>query len=215
MNLVPEEIENYCRNHTSPLPKVFSELRDFTYANVPQPNMQVGLLEGRFLALLVAITSAKRILEFGTFTGFSSLAMATALPPEGEIITCDIDPNATAAAKKFWDLSPHGKKIHLRLGKAEDTLKTLSGPFDLVFIDADKPGYKTYWDGALPLVREGGLIVVDNVLWSGKVLNPSDTSDHYIHAFNEYVKTDGRVEMVMLTVRDGMLLARKLPQTPA
>lgn len=210
MDLVSREIEDYCRTHTTPLPDLFDRLRDVTYKETAAPQMQVGLLEGRFLGMLVALTQAKRVLEFGTFTGFSSLAMASALPEDGKLITCDIDPRATAIAKRFWDESPHGKKIELRLGPGAQTLDSLDGPFDLVFIDADKAGYKTYWEKSLPKVRQGGLIVVDNVLWSGRVLNPQEKSDREIVAFNELARKDPRVEIVMLTVRDGMLLARKL-----
>lgn len=209
MNITPKEIEDYCRAHTTKLPELFDGLREATFAKLKLPQMQVGLLEGRFLALLVALTGARRVLEFGTFSGFSALAMATNLPDDGELITCDVDPRATDIAEEFWAKSPHGKKIKLKLAPALDTLATLRGPFDLVFLDANKDQYEAYWQGALPLVRAGGLIVVDNVLWSGGVLNPKEKSDFEIHAFNEMAASDPRVEMVMLPVRDGMLLARK------
>jgi caffeoyl-CoA O-methyltransferase len=210
MKLVSEEIENYCRSHTTNLPKVFDELKEATYVNLSAPNMQVGLLEGRFLSLLVGLMGAKRVLEFGTFSGFSSLAMASALPSDGQVITCDIDPRATNLAKEFWAKSEHGKKIQLKLGAATETLKTLDGPFDLVFIDADKAGYSHYWKSSIPLLRKGGLMVVDNVLWSGQVLAPQEKSDFDIHHFNEMAIQEANMEMVMLPVRDGMLLARKL-----
>jgi caffeoyl-CoA O-methyltransferase len=210
MNITDAAIETYCRAHTSPLPELFDRLREVTYAETTAPEMQVGLLEGRLLGFLVALTGAKRVLEFGTFTGYSSLAMASALPDDGKVVTCDIDPRATSIARRFWEQSPHGKKIELRLGPGLETLKTLTGPFDLVFIDADKGNYENYWEGALPLVKTGGLLVVDNVLWSGKVLHPQEKSDKEIHAFNERARRDERVEILMLPVRDGVLLARKL-----
>lgn len=210
MNISPKPIEDYCRAHTTPLPPEFDQLREDTYANLGQPQMQVGLLEGRFLSLLVGITGAKRVLEFGTFSGFSSLAMASALPEGGELITCDIDERPLVYAKKAWEASPHGKKIKFRLGAGLDTAKTLTGPFDLAFIDADKENYENYWEATIPLMRPGGLIVADNVLWSGRVLDPKEKSDKEIAAFNERARKDLRVEMVMLPVRDGMLLARKL-----
>lgn len=210
MKLVDPSIEEYCRAHTTPLPAVFDRLREETYAKLQAPQMQVGLLEGRFLGFLVALSGAKRVVEIGTFSGFSALAMASALPEDGKLITCDVDPRATELAQKFWNESPHGKKIELRLGPASETLDRLEGPFDLVFIDADKAGYKTYWEKCLPKMRQGGLIVVDNVLWSGRVLNPQEKSDHDIRAFNAHAMADPRVELVMLPVRDGMLLARKL-----
>jgi caffeoyl-CoA O-methyltransferase len=210
MNLVDKAIEDYCRTHTTPLPAVFDELRAATYADMKLPQMQVGLLEGRFLALLVAITGARNILEFGTFTGFSSLAMAQALPESGKIITLDVDDRCIGMAKQYWAQDPNGKKIDFRLGPALETVETLSGPFDLVFIDADKPNYIGYWEKSLPLVKKGGLLVVDNVLWSGTVLNPKEKSDFEIVEFNTHARKDPRVEIVMLPVRDGMLLARKL-----
>lgn len=210
MNITPKEIEDYCRSHTTALPAVFDELRANTYGNLGQPQMQVGLLEGRFLGILVSITGAKRVLEFGTFSGFSALAMASSLPEDGELITCDIDERPLVYARKAWEASPHGKKIKFRLGPGLETVKTLTGQFDLAFIDADKENYEKYWDATISLMRPGGLIVVDNVLWSGTVLSPKEKSDKEIAAFNEKARKDPRVEMVMLPVRDGMLLARKL-----
>jgi caffeoyl-CoA O-methyltransferase len=210
MKLVDEKIEDYCRSNTTPLPDVFTKLREVTFQEAKAPQMQVGLLEGRFLGLLVALTNAKRVLEFGTFTGFSALAMAQYLPEDGKLYTCDIDPVHTALAKKFWDMSPHGKKIELRLGPGVETIEKLDETFDLVFIDADKSNYVNYWEKSLPKVRKGGLIVVDNVLWSGTVLDPKDQSDHDIANFNRHARADKRVEVVMLPVRDGVLVARKL-----
>ena len=159
MKLVDEKIEDYCRAHTTPLPDLFNKLRETTYAEAKMPQMQVGLLEGRFLGMLVAISGAKRVLEFGTFTGFSSLAMAEALPDDGKLITCDVDPVHTAIAKKFWEQSPHGRKIELRLGPGVDTVEQLPGPFDLVFIDADKANYVNYWEKSLPKVRDRKSVV--------------------------------------------------------
>jgi caffeoyl-CoA O-methyltransferase len=209
MNLVDPKIEDYCRAHTSPLPEVFTRLKEVTFKEARSPQMQVGLLEGRFLGMLVAISGAKRVLEFGTFTGFSSLAMAHHLPPDGKLYTCDVDPVATAIAKKFWAESPHGKKIELRLGPAAETVDAIDETFDLVFIDADKANYKTYWEKSLPKVRKGGLVVVDNVLWSGAVLDPQEKSDRDIVAFNDHARMDARVEVLMLPIRDGVLVARK------
>lgn len=210
MKLVEPEIEDYCRAHTTPLGPVFDRLREETYAKLDLPQMQVGLLEGRLLALLVALSGAKRVVEIGTFSGFSALAMASALPEDGKLITCDVDPRATELAKRYWAESPHGKKIEFRLGPAAETLDKIEGPFDLVFIDADKAGYKTYWEKTLAKLRAGGLIVVDNVLWSGRVLNPREKSDFEISDFNRHALSDPRVELVMLPMRDGILLARKL-----
>lgn len=213
MNLTDKKIEDYCRAHTSPLPNVFDELKETTYAEMKMPQMQVGLLEGRFLAMLVALTGARTVLELGTFTGFSGLAMARALPEGGRLITCDIDDRATGLARIYWAKDPAGKKIDLRLGPALDTIATLAREnttLDLAFLDADKQNYIDYWEAVVPMMRKGGLLVVDNVLWSGTVLDPKEKSDFDIVEFNKHARKDPRMELVMLPVRDGMLLARKL-----
>lgn len=213
MNLVDKRIEDYCRQHTSPLPKVFDELKEATYAEMKLPQMQVGLLEGRFLAMLVALSGARRVLELGTFTGFSALAMARALPEDGRLVTCDLDDRSTGMAKLYWAKDPAGKKIELRLGPALDTLAAMEragDTFDLAFLDADKQNYIAYWEKVVPMVRQGGLVCVDNVLWSGTVLDPKEKSELDIVEFNRHARKDPRVELVMLPVRDGLLLARKL-----
>jgi caffeoyl-CoA O-methyltransferase len=143
------------------------------------------------------------------FTGYSALMMAEGLPEGGRLITCEIDPKAEAIARRYFAESPHGDKITIRMGPALETIKTLTGPLDLVFIDADKSNYANYYEACLPLLKPGGLIVADNVLWSGKVLHPTDDNDHAIVAFNRLVQSDPRVENVCLTVRDGMMLAWK------
>ncbi len=211
MNLVDKKIEDYCRAHTSPLPQLFDQLKEATYGEMKLPQMQVGLLEGRFLGMLISLTGAKRVLELGTFTGFSTLAMARALPEGGKLITCDIDDRSTGMARQYWSKDPAGSKIELKLGPALETLETMKGEaFDLAFIDADKQNYISYWDKVLPMLRTGGLLVVDNVLWSGSVLDPKEKSEWDIVEFNKHARADSRVELVMLPVRDGMLLARKL-----
>ncbi|MCL4694817.1 MAG: O-methyltransferase, partial [Candidatus Hydrogenedentes bacterium] len=135
--------------------------------------------------------------------------MAEGMAADGKLITCDVDPEATAIAQTHWNQSPHGSKIELRLGPALETIEGLTGPIDMVFIDADKENYIHYWEAVLPKVRQGGLIVADNVLWSGRVLKPEKRSDHAVDAFNKHVVADPRVEAVMLTVRDGVTLAWK------
>jgi caffeoyl-CoA O-methyltransferase len=174
--------------------------------------MQVGRVEGTLLKMLAGLVGARRVLEIGTFTGFSALCMAEALPEGGELITCDIDPEAVRIAQRFFDRSPHGKKIRVRLGDALETVRSLpaESTFDLVFLDADKERYSDYYELVLPRLRVGGLLVADNTLWSGRVLSPSHASDHAIVAFNRRVAEDPRVENVLLSVRDGMMLARKL-----
>lgn len=207
--MISEAIEKYSVRSSSPESLLFKKLVRRTWSEAKFPQMQVGHLEGSFLRLLVKISKAKKVLEIGTFTGYSALAMAEAMPVDGRLVTCDIDPVATAIASEFWTKSPHGKKIELRMGPALETIRKLKGPFDLVFIDADKTNYIHYWNACLPKMRCGGLIVADNVLWSGKVLRPRDVMTRAIVAFNRHVAMDKRVEAVMLTVRDGITLARK------
>ena len=207
--IVPDAIDAYAEQHSDEVEPLFDELRAETFASMASPQMQVGRLEGRFLHLLVKLTSARRVLEIGMFTGYSALMMASALPDEGELVTCDIDPAAEAIARRYFDRHPHGKKITIRMGPALDTLAALSGPLDLVFIDADKGNYVSYYEAALPLLRPGGLIVADNTLWSGKVVAPQTEVEQAIARFNDHVARDARVDKVLLTVRDGMTLARK------
>ena len=204
MEFLDEKIEEYAFNHTSYEGNLLKRLEEETYEKLEIPQMTTGRIEARFLKLLARLVGAKRILEIGTFAGYSALSMAEALPEDGELITCEIDPEAIVFAKRYFDLSPHGKKIALLEGAALDSLKSISGPFDMAFIDADKENYSNYYEAILPMIRYGGLIAVDNVLWSGRVLDPKDKSDKAIHQFNERVIQDKRVESVLLTVRDGL-----------
>jgi caffeoyl-CoA O-methyltransferase len=210
--IVDDLVEEYAEEHTTPVADLFERLAEETRAKTTAPQMMVGRIEGQFLARLVRLSGAKRILELGTFTGYSSISMATALPPDGRIITCDVDPDATAIARSYMDESGVGDKIEIRLGPALETIEGLDGPFDLVFIDADKPNYKAYYEACLPKLAENGLIIADNVLWSGRVVtDDDDQSTLAIKDFNEHVRTDERVVSVMLTVRDGMTLIQKAP----
>ena len=189
--------------------ELLQDLEKETNAQLEIPQMLTGRIEGRFLKLLVLLTQAKRVLEIGTFSGYGTLSMAEGLPEDGAIITCDNDPAAIAFARGYFEQSPHGKKITLREGPALETIKTLEGPFDMAFIDADKENYLNYYEAVLKILRPGGLIVADNVLWSGRVLDPQDSSDIAIDQFNKKVKNDTRVDQVMLTVRDGIFCIRK------
>ena len=210
LTLVPEDIERYAIDHTSPLPDYLQELTDYTFENMSIPQMLSGPIEGTLLQTLVWTTGAKRVLEIGTFTGFSSQMMAAALPDDGILVTCDIDPEAAEVARQFYTKSPHGHKIDLRLGPALDTLETLNDwAFDVVFIDADKTGYAAYYEKAVELLAPRGVIAVDNVLWSGRVLDPQTDEDRSIAAFNERVKNDPRVRHVLLPIRDGVMLIRR------
>jgi caffeoyl-CoA O-methyltransferase len=208
--IVDPKIEEYAEAHTTPDGELFERLAEETRAKTTAPQMMVGRIEGRFLATLVALSGARRILEFGTFTGYSSISMASVLPRDGKVITLDVDPEATAIARRYMDESGHGEKIEIRLGPALETLRDVEGPFDLVFIDADKENYVNYYEAALPLLADDGLLIADNVLWSGRVVeDEGDESTRAIKEFNEHVAADERVVSVMLTVRDGMTLVRK------
>ena len=209
ITLVPREIEDYAIAHSSPQPAIHAGLRARTVAETTLPQMQIGHMEGRFLYLLAKLAGARTAVEIGTFTGTSALHIAEALTDDGTLITCDISEEWTAIARDHWAQVPWGHKIDLRLAPALETLATLDGPIDFAFIDADKGGYIAYWEALVPKMRRGGLIVVDNVLWGGKVLNPQDDSDHAICAFNDHARADTRMELVMLTVRDGVTVARK------
>jgi caffeoyl-CoA O-methyltransferase len=211
IRFIDEAVERYARDHTEPESELFRRLREETFARMEYPQMQVGRIEGRFLKMLVRLTGARRVLEIGMFTGYSALMMAEGLPEDGRLITCDIDPKAEEIARRYFAESPQGHKIEIRLGAALETIATLEGPFDMVFIDADKNNYPNYYEATLALLRPGGLIVADNVLWSGKVLNPEDDYARAIAEFNRRVLSDDRVENVCLTVRDGMMLIWKRP----
>ena len=207
--LIDPAIEAYCAASTTPVTELHERLRAETYQDVAKPHMQVGPIEGRLLMLLVKMSGARRALEIGTFTGYSALNIAEGLPDDGELICLDRDPETAAIARRYWDQSPWGHKIELRLGEAREVLETVPDPIDFVFIDADKQGYAGYWEALIPRLPAGALIVVDNVLWSGRVLDPRADNDHAIVAFNAMVAADDRVEQVMLTVRDGVTVARK------
>jgi len=211
--LSSDALDEFIFAHTSPQDPCFDALREDTYASLDMPQMQVGRVEGRLLEFLVKISGARRVLEVGTFSGYSAMSMASALPEGGELITCDVDPQATAMARRHWDQSPWGDRIELRLGDARETLAQLVDAgerFDLVFIDADKGSYVRYFELALELIEIGGLILADNTLWSGRVLEPESDNDHALVRFNAFVRDNPRVEQVLLSVRDGIMLCRKI-----
>jgi caffeoyl-CoA O-methyltransferase len=210
--VVESRLEDYAVALSSPHPldDLFERLAAETRERMSAPQMMVGPLEGRFLELLVRLTHARRVLELGTFTGWSSIAMALALQPGGTVVTCDVDPEAQEIARRYAEEAGVADRIDYRLGPGLETMRTLEGPLDLVFIDADKEGYLDYYEAALPLLADDGLIVADNVLWSGRVAEDDpDERTRTIVAFNDHVRNDERVVAVMLTVRDGMTLIRK------
>jgi predicted O-methyltransferase YrrM len=207
--IVDENLEEYAEQHTTPPDPLLAELAAETRATMAAPQMLTGPIEGRFLELLVAGSGAKRVLELGTFTGYSALSMAAALPPDGRIDTLDIEPKHAEVAQRYFERSPHGGKIRLHVGPALETIAKLEGEFDFVFIDADKPNYDAYYEAVLPRLAERGLIAIDNTLWSGKVLDPPDESSRLIAALNDKLAADERVVAVQLTVRDGITLVRR------
>jgi caffeoyl-CoA O-methyltransferase len=172
--------------------------------------MLSGRHEGRFLKLLLSLIGARDVVEIGTFTGYSALSMAEALPADGRLITCDVDLEVADIARRYFARSPHGSKIDLRLGPALATIATLAGPFDAAFIDADKGGYGAYYEALVNKIRPGGLILVDNTLWSGGVLAPADDDARAIDALNRRMASDPRIELVILPLRDGLSVARRL-----
>jgi caffeoyl-CoA O-methyltransferase len=207
--LVEEQLEEYAEAHSTEPDPLLAELAEETRATMAAPQMLTGPIEGRFLELLVAGLGARRVLEIGTFTGYSALSMAAALPPDGHIDTLDIEPKHAEVAQRYFDRSPHGSKIALHLGPALETIETLEGDFDFVFIDADKENYDAYYEAVLPRLAERGLIAIDNTLWSGRVLDPQDESTKKIAALNDKLAADERVVAVQLTVRDGITLVRR------
>lgn len=212
MEIVPRDIEHYAEAHSSPPLEHLVALAVETELLLDFPQMMVGALEGRFLEMLVYSLAPRRVLEIGTFSGYSALSMAAGLPPGGRIVTCDISEKHLEVARRFIDKSPYAERIEVRQGPALDTIATLDGPFDFVFIDADKPNYINYYEAVLPKLSPRGLIAADNTLWMGQVLDQSDTSDGTvaIRAFNDHVRDDRRTEQVQLTVRDGVTLIRKV-----
>ena len=211
MDIVEPRLEAYAEAHTSPPPPHLVALAEETTATLELPQMMVGPLEGRFLEMLAFSLHARRVLEIGTFSGYSSLSMAAGMPPEGTIVTCEISERHAEVARRHIASSPHAGRIDVRVGPALETLGTLQGPFDLVFIDADKTSYDAYFESVLPKVAPGGVIAVDNTLWSGNVIYEADQSPDSvaIRAFNDKVVADQRVVCVQLTVRDGVTLIRR------
>jgi caffeoyl-CoA O-methyltransferase len=207
---VDPDIEAYAEAHTEPPGDVLERLAAETRERTTLPQMMVGSLEGRFLAFLVGALGARRVLEVGTFTGYSSICMASALPDDGRLISLDVNADTTAIARRYAAEAGVVDRIDYRVGPGRELLADVEGPFELVFIDADKDGYVEYYEAALAMLTDGGLIVADNVLWSGRVASEADDdSTRAIQRFNDHVRDDDRVESVMLTVRDGMTLIRK------
>ena len=209
--VLPEEIDAYAERHTTAPAELLARLAAETKETLRSPQMLTGAVQGRFLQFLVFATGASRVLEFGTYSGYSSISMASALRPGGHIDTCEVDETHAAVAERYIEEAGLSDRITVHLGPALETIVRLEGEFDFVFIDADKENYVNYYEAVLPRLSARGLIAADNTLWSGRVLDESDESEGTaaIRAFNGHVIADDRVVSVMLTVRDGVTLIRR------
>jgi caffeoyl-CoA O-methyltransferase len=203
-------IDEYAELHTTPDTDRLVELAAETYRALADPQMMSGPVQGRFLQMLVHALRPRLVVEIGTFCGYASLSMAEVLPPDGRIITCEINPKHAELARRHIALSPYHDRITVELGPALDTLRRLDGPFDLVFIDADKVSYVDYYEAALAKLAPHGLIAADNALWNGEVLDPDspDPDAQALRAFNDAVAHDPRISCVLVTIRDGITLIR-------
>jgi caffeoyl-CoA O-methyltransferase len=209
--IVRPELEEYAEEHTTPHEALLAELAADTRATLPSSEMLTGLVEGRLLEVLVFASGARRVLEIGTYSGYSALSMARGLPTDGRIDTCEIDPLRAEFARRYIQRSPYADRITVHVGPAGETIERLDGPFDLVFVDADKTGYDAYYEAVLPKLTPRGLIVFDNTLRGGHVVDDPDSSENTraIVALNRKLRGDPRVSCVVLTVRDGVTLARR------
>ncbi len=209
MELVDRRIEDYVYSLIPPLDGLLDELEEMTLSKTAHPNFLTGRVEGALLRMLVQMTGARTVVEVGTYTGYSALMMASALPVDGRLYTLDIDPDMMILAQSYFSRSPYGERIVPMLGDARRTLNEVPGPIDMAFIDADKTSYEYYYEVLLNKLRPAGLIALDNTLWYGSVLSPSDEDSKAIASLNEKISRDERVEAVILTMRDGVTLVRK------
>ncbi|MGD0882765.1 MAG: O-methyltransferase [Acidimicrobiales bacterium] len=210
-DIVDPALEAYATEHTTAPPEHLEALAAELMTTLQAPHMMVGRLEGRYLEMLTFALGATSVLEIGTFGGYSALAMAPGLAPGGRIVSCEISPVHAAFARRHIAASPYADRIEVIEGPAIDTVASLPGPFDLVFIDADKSSYASYYEAVLPKLSPRALIAADNTLWSGRILDPSDTTEDTValRAFNDFLAADPRVVVVQTTVRDGVTLIRR------
>ncbi len=211
MAIVRPELDEYAERHTTPPTELLAALAEETRATLSAPQMLTGTVEGRFLELLVYASRARRVLEIGTYSGYSALSMAAGLPPDGRIDTCEIEEQHAEVARRYIAQSPYADRIHVHFGPALETVSRLDGPFDFVFVDADKTGYAGYYDAVLPKLAPRGLIAFDNTLQDGRVVDEPDDSEstRAIVELNRRLREDTRVTCVLLTVRDGVTLVRR------
>lgn len=213
MHFIPEKLDDYVVAHSEKEPKLLQQLTRETYQKILQPRMLSGHYQGRILSLLSKLINPASILEIGTYTGYSALCLCEGLQQNGELHTIDINEELEDFQRKYFDLSPYSKNIKQHIGNAVDIIPTLNTKFDLVFIDADKPNYPTYFNLIIKCMNKGGVILSDNVLWSGKViekLNPKDLSTKALLEYNKLLVEDSRIETVLLPIRDGLTISRVL-----
>jgi len=213
MEFIDEQLSAYAEKHTTAEPELLQKLNRDTYANVLIPRMLSGHLQGRILSMFSHMIQPKRILEIGTYTGYSALCLAEGLTPDGKLITMDINEELEDRVRRYINDSDYSSQIDFHVGNALEIIPTLEDELDLVFIDADKPNYSNYFDLVIDKLRTGGIIIADNVLWSAKVLDPeqlaNDEDTKALHEFNEKMQQDSRVENVLMPVRDGLMVVRK------
>ena len=213
MYFLPEKLDDYVVAHSQDEPELLQQLTRETYQKILQPIMLSGPYQGRVLSMISKLITPKSVLELGTFTGYATLCLAEGLHPEGEIHTIDVNEELEDFQRKYFDKSGYGTQIHQHLGSAIDILPTLDKTFDLVFIDADKPNYVNYFHLIIDKLNPGGIILSDNVLWHGKVIEPVDAKDvstNVVLEFNTLLKEDPRIETVLLPIRDGLTISRKI-----
>jgi len=212
MEFIDEALANYANEHSSEEPEILKKLNRETHLKMMQSRMLSGHLQGRLLSLLSHLTRPKCILEIGTYTGYSAICLAEGLAEGGILHTIDNNPERDVFVNRFIDEAKMTDKIHTYIGDARSVIPTIIGEFDIVFIDADKSGYAEYYDLIIDRVKPGGIIITDNVLWSGKVIEPvkaNDEDTRLICVYNEKIAADSRVEVVLLPIRDGISIARK------
>jgi predicted O-methyltransferase YrrM len=212
MHFIPEELDDYVVSHTQDEPELLQELNRETYQKILLPRMLSGHYQGRLLSILSKLINPKTILEIGTYTGYSALCLAEGMQSKGELHTIDIDEELYDFQRKYFDKSGYGSQIYQHLGNALDIIPQLEMTFDLVFIDADKENYANYFNCVIDKLNSGGVILSDNVLWSGKVIEPlqkDDTSTPVLIEYNALLKDDARIESVLLPIRDGLTITRR------
>jgi caffeoyl-CoA O-methyltransferase len=208
--IASEEIERYAEEHTTPPSELQRRLAEETRETLRSPQMLTGLVAGRLLELLTFALRPQRVLELGTYSGYGTLSIAEALPPGAHIDTCEVDESHAAVARRYLDEAGLGDRVTIHLGPALETVERLEGDFDLVFIDADKAGYPAYYEALVPRLSPNGLMVLDNTLWSGRVVEPDDSPETRMFVeLNDRIASDPRVVAVVLTVRDGVTLVRR------